>query len=100
MAKNSIIVRDAEIFKNIELHQLRDYLQSTGWHLDRPFLDNATIWLKQEPQRGEFEILLPNSQHLGDYVARICEAIEILATPRFHLGMRKKILNQTAFYRG
>jgi len=75
-----VIVRDAEIFKNIELHQLRDYLQSTGWHLDRPFLDNATIWLKQEPQRGEFEILLPNSQDLGDYVSRICEAIEILAT--------------------
>ena len=43
-------------------------------------MDDATIWLKQEPQRGEFEILLPNSQDLGDYVSRICEAIEILAT--------------------
>jgi hypothetical protein len=75
-----VIVRDAEIFKNIELEQLRDYLQSTGWHLDRPFLDNATIWLKQEPQQGSLEILLPNSQNLGDYVTRISEAIEILAT--------------------
>jgi hypothetical protein len=75
-----VIVRDAEIFKNIELHQLRNYLESHSWHLDRSFLDNATIWLKQEPQRGEFEILLPNSQDLGDYVSRICEAIEILAT--------------------
>ncbi len=75
-----VIVRDAEIFKNIELHQLRKYLQSHGWCLDRRFLDNATIWLKQEPQRGEFEILLPNNQDLGDYISRICEAIEILAT--------------------
>jgi hypothetical protein len=75
-----VIVRDAEIFKNIELEQLRDYLQSHGWRLDRPFLDNGTIWLKQEPQRGEFEILLPNSQDLGDYVSRVCEAVETLAT--------------------
>jgi len=75
-----VIVWDAEIFKNIELHQLRNYLQSHGWCLDRPFLENATIWLKKEPQRGEFEILLPNNQDLGDYFSRICEAIEILAT--------------------
>ncbi|KYC38900.1 hypothetical protein WA1_33345 [Scytonema hofmannii PCC 7110] len=75
-----VIVRDAEIFKNIELKQLTNYLQSTGWYLDRPFLDDATIWLKQEQPRGEFEILLPNSQNLGDYVTRISEAIDILAT--------------------
>lgn len=75
-----VIVRDAEIFNNIELEQLRDYLQSQGWHFDRPFLDNASIWHLQEPQRGEFEILLPNSQNLGDYVTRISEATEILAT--------------------
>lgn len=75
-----VIVRDAEIFRNIELEKLRNYLQSHGWRLDRPFLDNATIWLKQEPERGEFEILLPNSQDLGDYVSRVCEAVEILAT--------------------
>jgi hypothetical protein len=38
-----VIVRDAEIFRNIELEQLRNYLQSHGWHFDRPFLDNATF---------------------------------------------------------
>jgi len=75
-----VIVRDGEIFKNIELHQLRNYLRSHGWCLDHRFLDNATIWLKQEPKREEWEILLPNSQDLGDYVSRICEATEILAT--------------------
>jgi hypothetical protein len=75
-----VIVRDAEIFRNIELEQLQDYMQSHGWQFDRPFLDNATIWVKQEAQRGQFEIMLPNHKNLGDYVTRISEAIEALAT--------------------
>ncbi|MEI2577248.1 hypothetical protein [Scytonema sp. PRP1] len=73
-----VTVRDVEILKTIEPQQLRDYLQAHGWHFDRPFLDNATIWLKQEPERGEFEILLPNKRNLGDYATRIREAIETL----------------------
>lgn len=73
-----VTVRDAEILKTIEPQQLRDYLQAHGWYEDRPFLDNATIWLKQDSDRGEFEILLPLKQNLGDYVPRIREAIETL----------------------
>ncbi|MDZ8050495.1 MAG: hypothetical protein RMX68_010980 [Aulosira sp. ZfuVER01] len=73
-----VTVRDAEILKTIEPQQLKDYLQSHGWHEDRPFLDHATVWLKPEPEHDEFEILLPNNQHLGDYPTRIQEAIEIL----------------------
>ncbi|MDJ0737426.1 MAG: hypothetical protein QNJ47_25730 [Nostocaceae cyanobacterium] len=69
---------DGEILQAIKSEQLRDYLQAHGWYFDRPFLENATIWLKQEPERGEFEILLPNKQNLGDYVARIREVIETL----------------------
>ncbi|OUL35983.1 hypothetical protein BV372_08770 [Nostoc sp. T09] len=73
-----VTVRDADILKTIEPQQLKHYLQSHGWHEDRPFLDNATVWLKQEPEHGEFEILLPNKQHLGDYPTRIQEALKIL----------------------
>ncbi|MDZ7962375.1 MAG: hypothetical protein RMY34_31675 [Aulosira sp. DedQUE10] len=73
-----VTVRDAELLKTIEPQQLKNYLQSHGWHEDRPFLDHATVWLKQESELGEFEILLPNKQHLGDYPTRIQEAIEIL----------------------
>jgi hypothetical protein len=70
-----------EIFKNIELEGLKNYLESHSWHLDRPFMDNATIWLKQEPEQDEdeFEILLPNRKNLGDYITRIYEVIETLA---------------------
>jgi molybdopterin converting factor small subunit len=73
-----VTVRDAEILKCVEPQKLRDYLFSSGWHEDRPFLDNATIWLKQVPLRGEFEILLPMQQSLGDYAARISDAIKTL----------------------
>jgi hypothetical protein len=74
----NLTVQDNEILKRIELQQLRDYLQAHGWYEDHPFLDNATIWLKQDADRGEFEILLPLRQNLKDYVPRIREAIETL----------------------
>lgn len=74
----NLTVQNNEILKTIEPQQLRDYLQAHGWYEDRPFLDNATIWLKQDTDRGEFEILLPLRQNLGDYIPRIREAIETL----------------------
>jgi hypothetical protein len=74
----NLTVQDNEILKKIEPQQLKDYLQAHGWYEDRPFLDNATIWLKQDADRGEFEILIPLRQSLGDYVPRIREAIETL----------------------
>ncbi|MFN6538521.1 MAG: hypothetical protein RM021_019525 [Nostoc sp. EkiNYC01] len=73
-----VTVQDAEIIKNIEPQQLREYLQSHAWQEKRPFLDNATIWHKQT-KKGEFEILLPSSKDLGDYLPRIRELIETIA---------------------
>ncbi len=74
----NVSVRDTEVLKTIEPNQLKAYLQARGWYEERPFLDNATIWLKQDAERGEFEILLPIKTTLGDYVARIREAIATL----------------------
>lgn len=75
----NITMNDAEMLKAIEPDRLKQYLQARGWYKDRPFLDNATIWLKQEAERGEFEILLPNRVNVGDYVPRVREAIATLA---------------------
>lgn len=75
----NVTVRYVECLKSIEPKQLQVYLKAHGWYEDRPFLDNAMIWLKQDKQRGEFEILLPLKTNLGDYVTRIGEAIETLA---------------------
>ena len=74
-----VTVEDAQIIKNIEPQELRDYLQSHGWYEDGQFLDNATIWHKQVVEEGEFEILLPNTKNVRDYIPRIREAIETLA---------------------
>lgn len=74
-----VTVEDAQIIKNIEPQILRDYLQSHGWHEDGQFLDNATIWHKQVIEEGEFEILLPNTKNVRDYIPRIREVIETLA---------------------
>ena len=74
-----IRVEDAQIIKNIEPLELRDYLQSHGWHEDGQFLYNATIWHKQVIEEGLFEILLPNTKDVRDYIPRIREAIETLA---------------------
>ncbi|MEQ9669133.1 hypothetical protein [Coleofasciculus sp. G2-EDA-02] len=75
----NVTVRDVERLKSIEPKQLQAYLKAHGWYENRPFLDNAMIWLNPDEQRGEFEILLPLKTNLGDYVTRMGEAIETLA---------------------
>ena len=73
-----ITVKDSQTLATIKLNQLRNYLQTHGWHQDQPFLDNATLWHKPTADAEEFEILLPNRENLGDYAARIREAIQTL----------------------
>ncbi|MEG3841816.1 hypothetical protein [Microcoleus sp. herbarium14] len=72
-----VTVKDTETITTIDLNRLRNYLQIHGWHEDKPFLENAAIWHKLAAGE-EFEILLPNQQTIGDYAARIREAIQIL----------------------
>ncbi len=74
-----VTARNPEILKSVKLESLRNYLLDSGWYEDRPFLENATIWLKQEPNNGEFEILLPSRQNVGDYAIRVGEAVKTLA---------------------
>ncbi|MCU0546509.1 MAG: hypothetical protein MUE44_30815 [Oscillatoriaceae cyanobacterium Prado104] len=73
-----VTIKDSKTLETIDLNQLRNYLQTRGWHEDRPFLENATLWHKITAEGAEFEILLPNRQNLGDYAARIREAIQTL----------------------
>ncbi|MBD2593491.1 hypothetical protein H6G74_04000 [Nostoc spongiaeforme FACHB-130] len=73
-----VTVQDAEIIKNTEPQQMREYLQTRGWHEDQAFLENATIWHKQV-EKGEFEILLPNTKNIADYVPRVREFIQTIA---------------------
>ena len=71
-------IKDSQTLETIKLNQLRNYLQTHRWHEDKPFLDNATLWHKPTADAEEFEILLPKRENLGDYAARIREAIQTL----------------------
>ena len=73
-----VTVKDSQTLETIDLNKLRTYLQTHGWHEDKPFLDNATLWHKPTTDGEELEILLPNRQNLRDYAARISEAIQTL----------------------
>ncbi|MBD2184114.1 hypothetical protein H6S82_03040 [Planktothrix sp. FACHB-1355] len=73
-----VTVRDSETLKTIEPSQLAAYLQTHGWYEDGSFLDNATIWLYKKDDVDEFEILLPNLKSLGDYAARMSDALSTL----------------------
>lgn len=75
-------VRGSETLKTIEPEQLAAYLLAHGWYEDRPLLENATIWLYKGDEAGEFEILLPVRRELGDYAARISDAIKTLDSSR------------------
>ncbi|MDD1415124.1 hypothetical protein MEN41_10925 [Dolichospermum sp. ST_con] len=74
-----VTVKDKETLQNIDLENLKNYLQIHGWQENKPFLNHATIWNKSATPE-DFEILLPNKESLGDYTQRIQEIIEILAT--------------------
>ena len=50
-----ITVKDSQTLETIKLNQLRNYLQTHGWHEDQPFLDNATLWHKPTADAEEFE---------------------------------------------
>ncbi len=73
-----VTVRDSETLKSIEPARLAAYLQAKGWYEARPFLNNATIWLLKGDEADSEEILLPKTTSLGDYAARISDALKIL----------------------
>jgi hypothetical protein len=74
----NVDVPDNLTLKNVEPNQLAAYLKATGWYEARPYLENAMIWLLGNGSDSEYEILLPLHQSLGDYTARIREALSIL----------------------
>lgn len=75
-----VTVRDNEILKTIEPNVLEAHLRTFGWHEQGRIYDNAgAIWrLKNNSVDDEFEILLPLKTSLGDYTARISDALKTL----------------------
>ncbi len=76
-----VTVRDSEILKTIEPSVLEAHLKISGWHQTaRIYENNGAIWRRSSGSTDaeEFEILLPLKTSLGDYAARICDALKTL----------------------
>ncbi len=65
------------IAKSITPRQFRSYLIQQGWIEEGSIKDLATIWHRSESD--EFEVILPESEGIRDYIERIADAIESLS---------------------
>lgn len=72
-----VTIRDSQILKTIEPGKLAEYLQMTGWHQHHLLNENSVIWRKDYGGEAA-EILLPLKPELGDYAARISDALKTL----------------------
>jgi hypothetical protein len=70
------IIRDRETLAAIGLHDLNAYLRASGWVEQSTPIPNATCW--QRVDASEDEILLPKSDQVLDYAARVADAIAAL----------------------
>lgn len=74
----SVIIRDREAFSALSHVDMRAYLQSQGWREEGRVGDKAAV-LVREAGSTPWEILLPLREDIGDYLARIAEAVHIIA---------------------
>lgn len=71
---------DEAALRQIQPDCLAAYLQVRGWQQAACVADNlAQQWLLQVTPEEEFEILAPLKTSLGDYVARIYDALYTLS---------------------
>ncbi len=74
-----VTIRDNEILNTVNPKVLEAHLIAKGWYeRGRIYNDAGAIWRLKQDAEDEFEILLPLSQTIGDYAARISDAIKIL----------------------
>ncbi len=77
--KINFSVTDKKIFKMIDSRKLREHLQTHGWQEQGKFYeDTGSIWRLKKNGDRKLEILIPLEQSLGDYAARISDAIKTL----------------------
>jgi hypothetical protein len=75
----NVTIRDSQILKTVKPDVLQAHLRNTGWHeTGRIYNDSGAIWRLKKDSLNEYEILLPLQQNLGDYAARISDAIKTL----------------------
>lgn len=72
-------IRDPSVFAALSHVDVRRYLQAAGWQDQGVLQDKATIHTHADASGREWEVLLPSREDLGDYKARMAEAVRYVA---------------------
>lgn len=72
-------IRDADALRALPPLGLASYLRSKGWRQAELLDRRASVWTSDREGMGDFEILLPLSRELGDFVTRMAEVLATLA---------------------
>ena len=74
----NVILRDREPFEQLNPAEVAAYLRSMGWQEVEHQPDRVSVWVTGDGDDG-LEILLPLRRSLGDYAARMADAVATLA---------------------
>lgn len=74
----TVVVTDKASFASLSHVDVRAYLQAQGWNEEDRIGDKAIV-LTRPSAHGEWEILLPLREDLGDYIARMADAVHVLS---------------------
>lgn len=71
-------IDDPDALRALGPLDLTAYLRSTGWRQVDRLADKGVVWTWSSTNGGEFEILLPLSRDLADFVPRMADALSTL----------------------
>jgi len=74
-----IVIRDREVFENLNPDEIASYLRSTGWREISSKPNHSSMWSK-EFEGEDFEMLLPQNRAFSDFTLRMAEVVSGLAT--------------------
>jgi hypothetical protein len=72
------VIRDAATLRGIGLHDLVAYLRAKGWTEQASPYERASVWVKPDAPAEPAELLLPKSDGVADYIARMADVVAAL----------------------
>ncbi|MDY6805427.1 MAG: hypothetical protein SXA11_16685 [Cyanobacteriota bacterium] len=75
----NIIVKDIDLFQNIEPETVANYLDSLGWRRQRQIENTAAIWKKNGTASSNCHLVLPLNREVSDFPLTMNLLVENLA---------------------
>jgi hypothetical protein len=72
------VIRDVGLLRAVRPEDLRTYLESRGWTEGAAVSKFGSLWLLNRPGKRAFEALVPNTDVIDDYPARVSDLISLL----------------------